>query len=164
MPKCRSREFTKPFPELALSVSPLPWGEVGFTHTNDLVPPKTCCLESWPHSTLSCMFDFLPALIFFFGFFPSFLPAMRLSTTSFPLPSPFLPPLSASINAITTPSLEGKGEGSGPCPPFKPSDHFHRPLWGKLSQTSLCLPLPAHCPAVIPSEIYWIRRHSSPPL
>lgn len=35
---------------------PLPWSEVGFTHTNDLVPPKTCCLESWPDSILTCIF------------------------------------------------------------------------------------------------------------
>lgn len=61
------KEFTKPLPEPTMSYSTPPWGEVGFTHTNDLVQPKTCCLESWPHSILTCTF-FLPALIFFFWF------------------------------------------------------------------------------------------------
>lgn len=120
--KCRSRRVHKALPRTRPVRSPLPWGEVGFTHTDNLVPPKSHRLESWPFSTLSCTSDFLPALIcsgvcpFFLPSFhpsflpsvlPPFLPAMRLATTSFP-PKSLSSPLLASTNAITS-SLEGKG-------------------------------------------------------
>lgn len=67
---------------------PLPWSEVGFTHTNDLVPPKTCCLESWPDSILTCSF-FFQLWFFCFSFLHFFLEWDFLLLFS-PLTSPFL--------------------------------------------------------------------------
>ena len=66
------KEFTKPLPEPTLSVSPRPWGKVGFTHTNDVVPPKSCRLESWSDSILTCTF-FFKLRFFLVSFLPFFL-------------------------------------------------------------------------------------------